>query len=72
MWIKPELKPCGYKHNAYVNTWVYYGMTISDKPRNIIKVLDVTFLLQVIKVLCEDKYFYLVSSAVVYYVSSLA
>ena len=72
MWIKPELKPCGYKHYVYVNTWVYYGMTISDKPRNIIKVLDVTFLLQVIKVLCEDKYFYLVSSVVVYYVSSLA
>ena len=36
-WMKPAVKPCGYKYYMYVTTSVDDGMAISDDPGNIIK-----------------------------------
>ena len=47
--MKPAVKTCGYMYYAHVTTWVYKGMHLINYPENIIKGLEDTYIIQVIK-----------------------
>ena len=68
IWFNPVVKLCGYNYYACVTYWMSYGIIIRNNLGNNTKVIEYTYVLQVIKGLCENYLFILEAYIVIYYI----
>ena len=58
-WMKPSSKPCDYEYYEYVTILVDYDTEIRNDTGNVIRGLEVTYVLQLIKLLCGNYVFHI-------------
>ena len=55
--MKPSAKPCDFKYYEYVTILVDYDTEISTDTGNITRGIEETYVIQLIKVLCDNYVF---------------